>query len=380
MLVVHRPDELVILRRNPFYFKVDANGQQLPYFNEMHFRLSTWGDRTTQTVAGTGDFSNMEDPANYVEALRQSQSEDSPVRAAFGPRVLGWRIDLNYDVDNAPDDYGKALRALFRETDFRKALSHGLDRDAIGQAVTRGPFAHPYTGGFQTGSPYFDAESTAYQAFDQAKANALLDGLGLTDTDGNGVRNLPDGDDIVIDVQFKTQRNEDRKQLDAAASQLAEIGIRLQPRGIDETNFDTVANGGTFDAKVERINFILPTFETCRSLPAGDACPLFNQSGDRMPFEAEIAAAYDAFVASGDAGEKAEAARTIQNLITENVYSVGLVQFPAALLINKRVRNAHPGTPVFMYEWAEDAVIRERLWTAADSQETELLPGTIAEY
>ena len=33
-----------------------------------------------------------------------------------------------------------------------------------------------------------------------------------------------------------------------------------------------------------------------------------------------------------------------------------------------------------MYEWAEDAVIRERLWTTADQQEAELLPGTVAEY
>lgn len=378
--VVHRPDELVVLRRNPFYFKVDESGQQLPYFNEMHFRLSTWGDRTTQTVAGTGDFSNMEDPANFVEALKQSQSDDSPVRAAFGPRVLGWRMDLNYDVNTAEDEYGQALRAIFRETDFRLGLSHALDRDAIGQAVARGPFAHPYTGGFQTGSPYFDAANTAYQEFDQDIANALFDGLGLIDTDGNGVRNLPGGEDIVLDVQFKSSRNEDRKQLDAMASQLAEVGIRVQPRPIDETNFDTVEASGAFDAKFGRINFILPTFETCRSLPAGDACPIFNQSGDRMPFEQGIADAYEAFVSSDNPADKAEAAQTMQTLLTENAYSIGTVQFPAALLINKRIRNAHPGTPVFMYEWAEDAVIRERLWTTADQQEAELLPGTVAEY
>ncbi|MGI9505140.1 MAG: ABC transporter substrate-binding protein, partial [Geminicoccaceae bacterium] len=83
--VQHKPDELVVLRRNPYYFKVDESGQQLPYFNEIHFRLSTWGDRTTQAVAGTGDFSNMEDPGNYVEALKQSQSDESPVKVQFGP-------------------------------------------------------------------------------------------------------------------------------------------------------------------------------------------------------------------------------------------------------------------------------------------------------
>jgi len=99
-----------------------------------------------------------------------------------------------------------------------------------------------------------------------------------------------------------------------------------------------------------------------------------------MGFEQELADAYAAFVASSEAAVRADIAKTMQALITQNAYSIGTVQIPAALLINKRIKNAHPGTPVFMYEWAEDSVIRERLWTAAADQETELFPGTIAEY
>ena len=46
----------------------------------------------------------MEDPGNYVEALKQSQADDSPVRVAFGPRVLGWVVNLNFDLSSAADD------------------------------------------------------------------------------------------------------------------------------------------------------------------------------------------------------------------------------------------------------------------------------------
>lgn len=383
--VVHKPDELVVMRRNPYYFKVDENGQQLPYFNEMHFRLSTWGDRTTQAVAGTGDFSNMEDPGNYVEALRQSQSDDSPVKAQFGPRVLSWRMDLNLSEENAKDDVDQALRKLYRNKDFRLALSHALDRNAVGQSIARGPFAYPYTGGFATGSPYYDAASTDFQPFDQAKANALLDGLGLKDTDGNGLRNLPDGGpDIAMDVQFTAGRNEDRKQLDAMTSLFAEVGIRLLPRGIDEANIDTIRTGGDYSALFQRRNLIIPTRETCESLPSGDSCPYFHQTVDGkralLDFEPELIKAYETFITAEDPAVKAAATKDMQRLITENAYVIGTVQAPAALLVNKRVRNAHPGTPVFMYEWAEDGVIRERLWTPADQQITELFPGTVAEY
>ena len=66
--------------------------------------------------------------------------------------------------------------------------------------------------------------------------------------------------------------------------------------------------------------------------------------------------------------------------IRDSVYTVGLIQAPAALLINKRIKNNHPGAPVYMYEWAEDGVMRERLYTPKADQLDEFLPGVLAEY
>ncbi len=43
-----------MLRRNPYYWKVDETGNQLPYLNELHYKLSTWADRDVQAVAGLG--------------------------------------------------------------------------------------------------------------------------------------------------------------------------------------------------------------------------------------------------------------------------------------------------------------------------------------
>ncbi len=383
--VKHKPDEIVIMRRNPYYWKVDEAGNQLPYINEMHFKLTTWDDRTTQAVAGTGDFSNMENPGNYVEALKQSQDPNAPVTAKFGPRTLAWRIELNLAANMGSSDYDKELRRVFRELDFRKAMSHALDRDAIGQALARGPFAYPYMGGFASGSPYYDAASTDFTPFDQDKAKALLAGLGLKDTDGNGVLNLPGtGEDLVIDITFKAQRTDDRKQVEAVTSQLAEVGIRVLPKSVDETSFDPMWKSGDFTAILQRANFILPTRETCNNLPVSEICPYFHLTGadgrQMLPFEGEVADLVTRISSTDDAGEQTAAARQLQKLLTENVYNVGLVQVPAALLVNKRVKNAHPGTPVFMYEWAEDAVIRERFWVPAADQIGELLPGTVAEY
>ena len=45
--------------------------------------------------------------------------------------------------------------------------------------------------------------------FDVARANALLDGMGLTDTDGNGVRNFPAGTAGGADVEITLLANTD---------------------------------------------------------------------------------------------------------------------------------------------------------------------------
>ncbi len=67
VVVEHRPDDIVVKRRNPYYWKVDETGQQLPYLDEMHFRLSTWVTATCSR-GGTGDFSNLEQPKTMSKA------------------------------------------------------------------------------------------------------------------------------------------------------------------------------------------------------------------------------------------------------------------------------------------------------------------------
>ncbi|QTF91995.1 ABC transporter substrate-binding protein, partial [Halomonas sp. BM-2019] len=141
----YRSDELVLMRRNPYYWKVDSAGNQLPYADEMLFRLTTWSDRTVQTVAGSADVSNMENPANYVGALQRSQSEDAPARLEFGPRTVGWTLNLNMAEElGADDDRQRAIRQLNRDLRFRQALSHAIDRRALGQSLVRGPFTHAF--------------------------------------------------------------------------------------------------------------------------------------------------------------------------------------------------------------------------------------------
>ena len=212
----------------------------------------------------------------------------------------------------------------------------------------------------------------------------MLDDLGLSDTDGNGVRNLPGtGADAEIDLTFDTSEPTDRKQVDAIVSMLADAGLRILPRAVEE--IEPVADSGNFNMIERRHHWVIPTWQTCDFVPISLGCPDWHPADDEgnrnlFDYEVEMADAVQLIQETWDAAEAAEAARTIQRLWTENVYTIGLTQAPAALLINKRIRNAHPGTPVFMFEWAEDGVVRERLWAASDEQIDELLEGQIPTY
>ena len=379
--VLHKPDEIVVLRRNPYYWKVDEKGNQLPYYNEMHFKLSSWSDRTTQAIAGTGDFSNMENPGNYVEALKQSQSADSPTKANFGSRALGWDLEINLsETVGTQSDYDRELRKFFRQRDFREAISRAINRVAVGQSIARGPFTHPWAGGFTSGSPFYNPEVITFYGFDKAKSEQILDGLGLKDSDDNGIRNLPGGDDLEIDLAYDTSEPTDKKQVDALVAMLADVGVKIILKPTDD--IDPIALSGSFNFLVRRNHWLVPTRETNRYIPVSPTGPglhLADDSGNRnlFQFEKDILDAYGKFSSSWDQSEVVSAANDILRLWTENIYTIGLVQAPAALLINKRVKNAHPGVPVFMFEWAEDSLVRERLWTPAQMQIKELLPGVV---
>ena len=389
--VEYRPDDIIVLRRNPYYWKVDEAGNQLPYLDEMHYRLSTWADRDVQAVAGSGDFSNLEQAESYVEALRRSAEDSAPARLQFGARTIGYALRLNFSGNGwgEPDERAQAVRELNRNLDFRKALTMAIDRQWLGDSLVRGPFTAIYPGGLYAGTTYYDKASTVYYGYDFDGAGAILDGLGLVDTDGNGVRNFPEGTAGGADVEITLLANSDY----ATDTNLAEgvitimerLGLRVIANFQQGTARDDMAQAGQFDWTVERqgAEMVSVVQGTSALAPTGPRTHPFHRAGsdgtlDLLPFEQELVDTVNAFISTSDNAERAELMKQYQRIFTENVYSVGLTQYPGALIINKRFANIPAGAPIFMFNWAEDNIIRERVFVPADKQgDYELHPETL---
>jgi peptide/nickel transport system substrate-binding protein len=137
--VEYRPDDIVVMRRNPYYWKVDSDGNQLPYLDEMHYRLSTWADRDVQAAAGTGDYSNLEQPENYVEALQRAAEPDAPcparVRAAHH-RLLHAMNFSGRTAGATPTSASRRSASSTATSTSGLASPQALDRQSAGRVAS----------------------------------------------------------------------------------------------------------------------------------------------------------------------------------------------------------------------------------------------------
>ncbi len=117
--------------------------------------------------------------------------------------------------------------------------------------------------------------------------------------------------------------------------------------------------------------------------PTGPQTSFFHRAGtdgnvDLLPFEKDMVDVVNKFIAEQDPAKRVDLMKQYQKLYTQNVYAVGLTQYPGALIINKRFANIPPGAPIFMFNWAEDNIIRERVFVPKDKQQNyELHPKTL---
>ncbi len=214
------------LVRNPYYYAVDPQGNQLPYLDRFMTDIKS---KAMITAAAAGGEVTMQD--------RHLEFEDYTLLSGEAPRrgyrLLHWfnatramaqlHVNLNRTIDpRHPETKWKAR--LLGEKTFRQALSLALRRQDIISAVFNG-VGEPAQNSPGPLSPYQNARQFhSFTAYDPAQANALLDGLGLTQRDSEGFRTFPDGTRMAWLLNISDQQLPDAVNM--IASQWAEVGIR----------------------------------------------------------------------------------------------------------------------------------------------------------
>lgn len=180
--------------RNPYYWAVDTKGNQLPYIDQVQF-----GERSRAMLAASayeGSVSMQQRHLRFDDYTLLMSN-----RKAHGYRVFHWAdagtpwvIFPNLNRAVRADDPASGWKAnLLRDPRFRQALSLGIDRQEIIDVLFSG-VGEPSQPAPYAASPFYDARlSRMFTEYDPARANQLLDELGLDQRDAEGFRTFPDG-------------------------------------------------------------------------------------------------------------------------------------------------------------------------------------------
>ena len=184
--------------RNPYYYAVDTEGNQLPYMDRVVLSLAQ-NLEVLNLKAIAGDFTVQGRHIDISKLPLFLQNAES-----VGYRVQFWRqpqsgiANVYFNESWAGND---EIASLLRNADFRRALSMGIERDQINEVFFLGlgsveglcfGFDDPNNPGKYVGEDYV--------RYNPDRANSMLDDLGLDKRDGDGLRLLPSGEKLVIEL------------------------------------------------------------------------------------------------------------------------------------------------------------------------------------
>ena len=250
-----------IYERNPYYFKVDTEGNQLPYIDEQRTIYTPDAQaRLMNVLSGEIDYISSFLSFSDYPTLK-SNEEDGNYNAWIGDSL--WASRVTFSVQQQPVN-AKDMWEILGDVRFRQALSLALDRSEIkelvfmGQGEERQLAYHPGT----VPEEAFNEEwANAYAEYDPDRARELLDEMGVVDQDGDGWREKPNGDDLLLQLLGNSSRAVAMNTAEMAEGFWNDIGINV--------NFDSVEEGLFFGEIWEGRTQIATTFMT-GSLPPWD--------------------------------------------------------------------------------------------------------------
>ncbi|OQP84249.1 peptide ABC transporter substrate-binding protein [Rhizobium rhizosphaerae] len=233
------PAEQFIFDRNPYFHRVDENGRQLPYIDRFVLNISSAG--IIPAKAGAGEADLQVSGIDFIDyAFLKDSEKRYPVKVNLWKRTLGSRVALLPNL-NCGDP---VWQGLFRDVRMRRALSLAINRHEINMAAFYG-LGKESADTILPESPLFRPEyAKAWSSYDPATANRLLDELGLTARDGDGMRLLPDGRVARIVVETAGESNLDTDVLELITDHWAKVGIPLFIKTSQREVFRNRAMGG----------------------------------------------------------------------------------------------------------------------------------------
>jgi peptide/nickel transport system substrate-binding protein len=332
----NQPGSYLILKRNPYYWKHDAQGRQLPYVDSVRLDIIQSQDtEILRLLRGDIDFINSLSP-DYYDKI----ADENPALVHDAGVSLDSEFMWFNQVPNAPiPDYKKAW---FRSTNFRRAISEAINRQDMARIVFKG-HAQPAVGVVSPANKFWFNSQLHPHPFDQKSALARLGQDGFTLKDGA----LLDRDGHPVEFSIVTNTNKNRERMATLIQQdLAEIGIKLNVVTLDFPSLiDRMTNTYNYEACLlgfvnddidpnSEMNVWLSSSENHQWNP--------KQKTPATPWEAQIDNLMREQSSTLDQNKRKKYYDQVQQIVWEQEPFIYLINHDALSAVSPALQNAHP--------------------------------------
>ena len=231
----YEPGERLVLQRNPDYWMSDADGNRLPYLDEiihvivedLEAELAAFEDGGSDLHGVLGaEFAGLEPlqaDGNFTIHRRGP---------AFGTTFLAFNVNPGSDPDTGEPRLDPVKAGWFANTRFRQAVAHSIDKDTLIGEVQHGLGYAQWSSISPAAVEFFNPDVRRYE-YDPALANKILDELGWTDRDGDGVREDAAGNRIEFTLVTNTGNTVRQRTTEVIHKGMEAIGLAVDYQAIE---------------------------------------------------------------------------------------------------------------------------------------------------
>jgi peptide/nickel transport system substrate-binding protein len=349
-MVKYAPSQSITYRRNPYYWRVAADGTQLPFLstgvtesvpdlNTVILRFKS--KETDYTLVRPQDWPSIQDGASAGDYKTYNAGP------AWGFSYLGFNV--NPANKNMPD----YKRAWFSKKEFRQAVSYALDRDSMVRAALRG-MGHPLWSPVSTANKIFYDQSLKPIVRDPNRSAALLASIGLSNKNAEGTLVDAAGHPVEFTLMTNTGNNINLAYCTAIQDDLRKIGMKVTITPVEfnslvermRKTFDWEANVLAFTGGVE------PSNGRNIWMSYGHSHVWYPQEPKpATPWEAEIDSIFSMAVKEPDAKKRKVLFDRWQEIVYEQQPLVFLATPDALYAVRNRLTNVRPNALARVLKW-----------------------------
>ena len=368
VLESYQPGQRLVFARNPRYWRTDPAGVQLPYLDRMTLEIvSDQNAEILRLETGAVDFISSGIRAEDVSSLSRAAEAGQVQLFDLGVGLDADFLAFNLRPSALADD---PRQSWLQSLDWRLAVSHAVDRTAFAETIYLGlaePIFGPITPGNRT---WFQPDLPVF-SYDLQRARELLEGLGLSDRDADGLREDPDGRPVRFTL-LTQQGNATRER----AAQVLQADLRHVGIGVDIVPLE-------FGALIDRVvsmsfDAVYFGFLTSDTDPAANldfwlssaAFHLWNpsQATPATDWERRIDTLVAQQLTRGDMAERRRLFDEVQTLFAEHQPILYFAAPHFSLATSARLANVEPSLLLPYLLWSADTLAVRRAGPASQKR------------